>query len=216
MAIDVGIKNLAICIMSRTTEGYKVIYWKCLSVLEPRKCPGVQKNGVICNKICSVRSIVNQETYCKRHIPAGHRTRRYQPKSEMTWHNIANGIHHTLNVERAEWPEAIDTCLIELQPKINQRMKFVSHIIFGYMASTNLPKTLKFVRASKKLKAYKGPEPIVANGVSAYKRRKNLAVKHVEYFLDTTVCGGGLDHEFRTVTKKDDLSDAFLMAYQGF
>ena len=109
--------------------------------------------------------------------------------------------------------------VIELQPKINQKMKFTSHIIYGKLVELykNTDTTIRFVRASQKLKAYTGPE-IVCKLKGSYPRRKWLSIQYTRWFLENRFHPDQKEKwltEFLTCGKADDRSDTFLMALNG-
>jgi hypothetical protein len=106
---------------------------------------------------------------------------------------------------------------IELQPKINQKMKFVSHILYGkfvelYLDSKNIE--IRFVRASQKLKAYTGPFIECNHLKNKYSQRKWLSIQYTNWFLENKTSKKQYDKWnvfFQSCTKKDDLSDVYLM-----
>src|SRR6476469_8361822 len=87
LAIDVGIKNLAMCIMScedkKDLKTYKIHYWNNCNVLDETKlCPETMKNGNVCGKKCSMRS--GRDSYtCKTHADAC--AKKYTPKKVQAY-----------------------------------------------------------------------------------------------------------------------------------
>ena len=109
----------------------------------------------------------------------------------------------------------ISKILIELQPKINNKMKFVSHIIYGKFVELykEYPSVqIRFVRATQKLKCYNGPI-VECTLKGEYARGKYLSVKYVEWLLQRYG-----DNEknwkswFDSLSKKDDAADCMLFA----
>jgi hypothetical protein len=123
--------------------------------------------------------------------------------------------------QHTELFKRINTILIELQPKCNPKMLFTSHILYGklvelYSAPTIVSTpTIKFVRASQKLKAYTGPA-IECPLKGAYAKRKWLSVKYGFWFLENKFSKEQQDIWLPTLTTKtnklDDMMDCFLMA----
>lgn len=112
--------------------------------------------------------------------------------------------------------ENLSKISIELQPKINQKMKFTSHIIYGKLVELmkNTKCEIRFVRASQKLKAYTGPE-IKCSIKNAYKKRKFLSVEYTKWFLENKFNKEQRDCWYPILenhSKKDDISDTYLMA----
>ena len=105
---------------------------------------------------------------------------------------------------------------IELQPKINQKMKFISHIIYGKLVELyyNTTTTIRFVRAAQKLKAYNGPI-LQCNLKSSYAKRKWLSIQYTNWFLENRFCENEKlkwhDH-FNNHKKRDDMGDTLLMS----
>lgn len=70
-SIDVGIKNLAICILEVHPDSFlngKIVYWNCISLLnEISKVPCYEKNCKSNSKYV-VGSDVNKKHYCLKHI----------------------------------------------------------------------------------------------------------------------------------------------------
>jgi len=109
---------------------------------------------------------------------------------------------------------SITNILIELQPKVNRKAIFTSHILYGKFVElykhTNIP--IRFVRASQKLKAYTGP-PIKCNLKGAYAQRKWLSIQYGNWFLINKFSKEQQDKWLPTLTGKlDDRMDCFLMA----
>ena len=98
-------------------------------------------------------------------------------------------------------------------------MKFTSHIIYGKLVElykeTNT--TVRFVRASQKLKAYTGPS-IECKLKGSYAKRKWLSIQYTNWFLENKF---DLEQSntwlpfFENHSKKDDVSDTMLMAING-
>ena len=113
--------------------------------------------------------------------------------------------------------DQVDKVVIELQPKVNNKMKLVSHLIYGKLVEIYLSKpttTIRFVRASQKLKGYCGPT-IECKLKGAYAKRKFLSVQYTLWFLDHLFSSEEANKWkdlFNSHSKKDDLGDVFLMA----
>ena len=123
--------------------------------------------------------------------------------------------------ENSDLFDKVTKVLIELQPKINNKMKLISHLIYGKFVELfiNNPKTtIRFVRAAQKLKAYKGPI-IMCNLKGAYARRKYLSIQYTKWFLNNKFSKEEKEKwldVFLSNNKQDDLGDVFLMAINGF
>jgi hypothetical protein len=113
----------------------------------------------------------------------------------------------------------IKSIIIELQPKMARKMIFVSHIIYGKLVELfmDTETSIRFVRASQKLKAYTGPE-IECKLKGSYAKRKWLSIQYTKWFLENKMerveNEKWLNH-FLQHGKKDDMSDCYLMCING-
>ena len=235
LTIDPGILNLSACIMTCTDkknlETYNIELWNVYDVIDAENynCEGLQKSGKICGKKCGYKYKSDDLKIfiycCKSHFPKNIKIEKcniFKKKLISTYllHDIAKSIItkiQELYNDNKENFQKVNHVIIELQPGFNKKMVFVSHIIYGKLTElyrdTNT--TIKFVRASQKLRAYTG-EPIECKLKGAYPRRKFLSVKYGYWFLENK-----FNQEQRELwkpilddkkVKADDKTDVFLMA----
>ena len=235
LTVDVGLRNLAFCIGElNKEEKFDIHLWNVYNTLESdlinETCKSVQKNGKICSKKCLYKYQKGDETIysCKKHFPKDIPIKKtntiVQKKIESyLLQDIASIVlKRVQNVfdNNKELFLKLDKILIELQPKINQKMKFVSHILYGKfveLLDINLENTkkveIRFVRASQKLKAYTGPY-IECKLKSKYSQRKWLSIQYTIWFLEnktSTQQYRKWNDFYQSCPKKDDLSDVYLM-----
>jgi hypothetical protein len=73
-AWDVGIKNLAFCIINKNEKGFEIDKWEVINIVEditkPLTCCSKIKSGAICGKKAKYGGIINKEFfhYCKIHM----------------------------------------------------------------------------------------------------------------------------------------------------
>lgn len=241
LTIDVGLRNLAMCIMSAEDKTdistYKIHLWDTYNTLEndDYTCNGVQKNGSICGKKCGFKYLKEQVVNycCKMHFPKDLMSGKkidnkyiFKKKAinDYLLQDIARIVLQKLQFiydSNNELFRSVTQVLIELQPKVNQKMKFTSHILYGKLvelyAKDNSKTTIRFVRASQKLKAYTGPV-IECKLKSSYSKRKWLSIEYCRWFLETKFnkneCNTWLS-ELNNSIKKDDMCDVMLMAING-
>lgn len=232
LAIDIGLKNLAMCLMSCTDKSdlktYKIHLWDVFDILETDKikeCSNLQKNGKVCNKKCNYK-YKNNETHdivycCKLHFPKSikiNNTHKVVEKKMKDYllQDIAKCVVIKLQSIYDENPifKEITSIIIELQPKINPKMKFTSHIVYGKLVELykDTDTTIRFVRASTKLRAYTGPH-VECKLKGDYAKRKWLSVQYCKWILNNEFN----DEEkekwqsiFESFKKKDDASDVSL------
>ncbi len=224
LTIDVGIKNLGIIIMSGNKSVFNIHFWDNINTIEhiPNKCRFILKNGNVCNKKCTYKC--GKDVSCKRHskelkFPQKINTNMSKLTLQVIVKKVINCINDLIHSNK-ELINCVDKVLIELQPRINQKMKLISHVLFGkfveYFNNINKNTTLvRFVSASKKLKvSYKGPS-IESKLKSKYSIRKYKSVEYTRWYLKEK-----FNEEQRIKwlyileehKKKSDLADAFLMA----
>ena len=237
-SIDVGIRNLAMCVMQNNPSDpknmtkYTIKLWDVFNLLDndTHLCAGQTKKGQVCGKKCSLtwcdENSVTKHFSCKTHFPK-HITltarNKYAPKkvNDYLLQDIALVVISKMNelfVTYKDVVSSLDKVVIELQPKVNNKMKFISHIIYGkfveFFSQCEKKTTVRFVRAAQKLKAYTGPA-LNCTLKGAYAKRKWLSVQYTNWFLTDKFCSEQKEcwvQFLQTHSKADDLCDTFLMA----
>ena len=239
VTIDVGLKNLAMCIMSAETannlETYKIHLLDVYNTLEPEPsvCKGLLKSGELCGnkamyKYAQPTLVGDTETHytCKKHFPKDiNITERNKLKTKKVDDFLLQDITLIVILKLREIFEQnkelftqVTKVFIELQPKINAKMKLVSHIIYGefvrYYHDNKKGTMVRFVRAATKLRAYTGPV-IECKLKGAYAKRKWLSIQYTKWILknkfNTSESQKWLPI-IETHTKADDLCDCFCYA----
>jgi hypothetical protein len=235
LSIDIGIKNLAMCIMNCTDKTdistFNIHLWDVYNVLQSDSdnqiCQALKKNKGICNKKClyTYKTGHNELVYsCKTHIPKEYKTKAQLIKQKKVVDFLLQDIA-TLFIKKIldiyathqSLFNQLTHIIIELQPKINQKMKFISHILYGKLVELffNKPNTsIRFVRASQKLKAYTGPT-LECTLKGYYAKRKWLSIQYSKWFLENKFSSEEKQKWLPLLdntTKRDDLSDTLLMA----
>ncbi len=227
---DVGLRNLALCIIStldkRDISKYKIEMWDVFNILDQDdfKCKSYLKNGKVCNKKCSMKYFKDNitEYSCKLHFPkdiSKNRSNNFKRKTidKYQLQDIAKAFINKIEelYNNNEIFRQITDIQIELQPTINQKMKFTSHILYGKLVDlykhTNT--TIKFVRAEYKLKVYTGPY-IECKIKNPYKRRKWLSIEYAKWILENKfniLEKNKWSWVFDNYKKLDDISDTFCM-----
>jgi hypothetical protein len=210
-------------------------------------CNSIQKSGKVCGKKCSFKYVSEETNEpkgseeielkgsdtepkiviysCKTHFPKKFNCKlkehNFKKKSidDYLLQDIAKCVLCKIQeiYDNFLFELNLTNIFIELQPKINRKAVFTSHIIYGKLvemySNTNIP--IRFVRASQKLKAYIGPT-IECKLKGAYAKRKWLSIQYTKWFLENK-----FSEEQRSMWlpffenlkgKKDDASDTFLMA----
>jgi hypothetical protein len=204
---------------------YTIHLWDTFNTLDSDdyKCQGTLKNGKICNHKCSYKYGSPLVYCCKKHFPKEltmTKANEFKKKKvdDYLLQDIALVFIQRIQLiydTNKELFSNLKSIGIELQPKMNRKMVFTSHILYGKLVEMfhdSIP--IRFIRASQKLKAYTGPE-VVCTLKGAYAKRKWLSIQYCIWFLKEKF--NKKQHEswlphFQDHSKKDDLSDVFLMA----
>lgn len=224
MCCDPGLKNFSLCVMN---SQYEILLWDVYNVLDSDNftCQGIFKNNKICNRKCTMKyNKDNNLIYtCKSHFPKDIKKTKqneYKKKNidEYLLQDIAKSFNkyiQDLYDENSVFKQ-LDSILIELQPSCNKKMIFISHILYGKLVELykDTTTTIKFVRASQKLKAYTGPH-IECKLKGAYAKRKWLSVQYGYWILENKFSNEQRDlwlPFLNSKTKRDDIFDVFNMA----
>ena len=238
ISIDIGIRNLAFCAMDCTDKtdlnSYSIHFWDVINTLEDPEdtvCKSIQKNGKVCGKKSGYKYRQDDDNIihcCKLHFPKTifiEKSNIYKQKLIKNYllQDIAKIVLDKMNcvyTENIDIFEKATQIIIELQPSMNQKMKMISHILYGKLVELyrDTKTTIRFVRASQKLKAYTG-EYIECKLKGAYAQRKWLGVRYSEYFLKNKFSDEQREKWLSALddrkNKKDDVCDCFLMAING-
>lgn len=195
-----------------------VLYWEVLNVFdEDLHCQGHLKD----KRECGFKAVNKTDAlvYCKKHTPKNAKVKKIKARlvKSIPLQEIASRLHATFDEfvkNTRETLVKVEKVYIELQPKINNKMKFSSHIIFSKFVEffRDGKTSVVFESARNKLKVYKGPD-IACNLKTAYSRRKYTGIEHTKKLLARVENGESLLLEFEKNKKKDDLADCFLMCF---
>lgn len=219
LAIDVGLKNMGVCIASPTLTGQtKIIKWAVQDVfnLSPQKCMCLTKKCKVCGKnaLWVSDTVVSCKTHANPLVCVPLQCQKTPTKS-MCHNQIAVNTIKAIEAFVADHTD-IDVCVIEQQPCINQRMRFVSHVLFTRMIMMGCP-DVRFKRATAKLRIFKNMHsdcptmatPSVLQCRPGYARRKHLSVLCTRWALENVIDEPD-DWKvfFESHNKKDDLADS--------
>lgn len=239
LSIDIGIKNLSLCMMNCTDKTnvstYSIHLWDVYNTLEDdHNCISLQKSGKICDKKCSLKYTVDNNIFytCKTHFPNDmlpiKKENNYKPKLIKNYllQDLSKIILTKLNEiynSNQNLFNQLTQIIIELQPTFNPSMKLISHIIYGKLIDLQMINklhnncTIKFVRASQKLCAYTGPN-IECKLKGKYAQRKFLSICYTKWFLENKFSKEQKEKWLPLLELKKtkaDMSDTLLMAING-
>ena len=212
LGIDIGLRNMSMCVI---TEDRQILLWDVYDILA--------EDTVLCDT-CSrnAKYIKDSLTFCGTHFKGDKKVKKNQVKKkkvkQYSLQEIASKVISRVNTILEDNKEIFDqltSCILELQPAINPKMKFTSHILYGKLCDIFLDKScsIKFERANQKLKKYTGDKGQYIK--NTYKNRKMKAIEYVNNILQGDCLSNGADYVdyFSNIKKKDDASDALLIAF---
>lgn len=229
-SFDIGIKNLAFCVMQYNQESpngkkYNIIEWRnvdltdtqgisnkiCQSYLKTKK----DKNG---NKIrCKnpAKISVEDKVYCAIHNPDKKKNKinKKQKAYNIPLKKVCITLIKKLDEYEHIWENEVDQIIIETQFKKNRKMICQSNLVYSYfilkhiMKQESRIKDVKYINARNKLKVYKGPKINLTYTNKKYHRKK-LAVEHCKHIIRGDK--KHLTYLKKYPNKKDDLCDCFL------
>lgn len=224
VSIDIGIKNLAYCIMSKCDEPkdgneYEIHDWKVINLLEEDYggCEGIIKSGKNKGNKCGKQSKIkteDDEYYCTVHNPDKEKYKPRVPKktTNIDLQSLCIKIHETLESNRKLF-DNVEEVIIEQQIKKSPKNIQVSHLVYsffiicGVLNEDSPIKKVRFVSSSNKLKVYEGPA-LTCHLKDKKAQRKWLACRHCEYIIRNDE--KWIEYLESLPRKKDDLSDCFL------
>ena len=209
LSFDVGIKNLAYCLLD--TETKSIDDWNIINISVDPTCEHVNK-GKCCDKIAKKMIKDSGFKLCTSHCKIKmykDKKMRNVPKLENPTLSLGRQIVKKLD-EKKNFLN-MDVVCIENQPALkNPTMKSVQMIIYSYFLMNGLAKDIQMINARNKLKVYTGPK-INCDIKETYKRNKFLAIKYCDYMIRENPHIDSVFHQlYDDSKKKDDLSDAYL------
>lgn len=228
ISFDVGIKNLAYCIIEKENDNFKILNWNIINIMEDEinnyeKCNYNKKNK-ICNNKASVYVEESQNKYyfCNKSICQKDLINLYPNNKIHKIKNINLKSYSLLNISSNLIKKLhlikdiilnVDEVLIENQPVLkNPTMKSIQMIIYGFFIDYGYNKTninIHLFSARDKLKLYNGPQIDVSHIKNNYTKRKFLSIEYTKYYIKDSEF---LDF-FLNSKKKDDLADCFIQGY---
>ena len=214
LSFDVGIKNLAYCLID--SEKNTIEDWGILNISVDPVCDHIMKGLTQCDK--SAKFMVNQTKLCSSHQKLKcyrDKSSKKIPKTKNPVFEIGKQIIECLD----EKPNFLETnvVLIENQPALkNPTMKSVQMMVYMYFMVKGVScddssmKDIQMINARNKLKAYTGP-PIPCEIKDRYKKTKFLGIQYCSSMIqDNEFIEDKYKKLFQESKKKDDLADAYL------
>ena len=215
LSFDVGIKNLAYCLIDNTEN--TIEDWGILNISIDPQCQHVnKKNGLQCDK--SSKFVSDNFCLCSSHkILKCYKDLHFKNIKKQKNPILLLGKNMVQILDNKEKFLEVDHVLIENQPALkNPTMKTVQMILYSYFLINGVSKkdkplnNIEMINARNKLKVYKGP-PIECKIKNKYNKTKYLGIQYCNYMINEN---DKIDQKYRELfekcKKKDDLSDAYL------
>ena len=213
LSFDVGIKNLAYCLLD--SKDNSIDDWGILNIsvdpvcehqMKHRECDNTAKKMIkdtgfrLCTSHCKNKQYKDKKL-------------RNVPKLKNPMFELGKSIVKKLN-EKPNFVH-VDIVCIENQPALkNPTMKSVQMILYSYFLMNGSMEDIQMINARNKLKVYKGPHvicPYEDNKKNKYKINKYLAIKYCGNMIKENEKIDKKFHElYDSSKKKDDLADCYL------
>ena len=214
LSFDVGIKNLAYCLLN--SHDKSIDDWGIINISVDPTCDHVIK-GKTCDK--TAKKMIKDTGFklCSAHCKLkAYKDKKCKNVPKLDNHMLSLGKQIVKTLDDKENFLKVDIICIENQPALkNPTMKSVQMLLYSYflvngITTDKLVSNILMINARNKLKVYTGPE-IECDINDTYKRNKFLAIKYCDYMIKDN---DKIDKKYHKLydesKKKDDLSDAYL------
>jgi hypothetical protein len=248
VSIDVGIRNLAVCALNtdtKTIDFWRVINLLqdeddiINGKIALDKCECSNKDGKKCN--FSAKFIISSpsskvQRVCKKHSGdssggggGSGSTQSPRPIAELKQKKVKTlDLQKLCTLMCSTFVEiskkdfnlfGADHIVIELQPKLNPKMKTLSNMIYTCFVihCSNPSVRILFINAKHKLHSYDGPFIESGHLKGKYEKTKYTGRKQCEHYLNENKTLHTHLVFFQKSKKQDDLADSFLQGvwYSG-
>jgi len=231
LSFDVGIKNLAYCLMSKTEEVYKIYNWGIINIadgiVELNNNSEVDTIFITDYKKLKINELKSYMTKYNLDTIGNKKDLLYRCEVFLKDKKLLklkkcrgmdlSDIGEILYQQLQQYPDflEVDYIVIENQPVLkNPTMKSIQMILYSYFLFEKMKQLdkyqyqIKLISAKNKLKVYDGPEiKHLYNLKSDYALTKKLGIEYCKYMIRDDI--EQLNY-LTTHDKKDDLCDSFL------
>lgn len=224
LSFDIGVKNLAYCMMNYEKGSLKrnILYWDVVNLIpesKPHVCEGRLKSTEVCGKRANFEYKLPTESeyksYCKTHLPEKDKGIPIKLKKISKVSNQELNLALVKELNKMPFLLDCDEIVLEHQPSKNPRMKNLSFMIYSYFTIrgfVDFPKcklkVIQFrqINSDKKLSLYDGP-PITCILKRPYDQNKFYSKHYCEYLNKDDKKWSDF---YNSHKKQDDLADCFL------
>lgn len=216
LSFDIGIKNLAYCVLCEKTKNIKD--WGIINISCDEQCEHVNTKGIRCEKSATyIIDNLNENKsikICTSHVKLkqykNEKSKKIRSKNSM--HNL--GKNMVKQLDKNSLFLDCDTVIVENQPSLkNPTMKSIQMMVYSYFLIRSNPTILEMINARNKLKVYTGPSlkdkcPYTDTKTNRYKRNKWFAIEYCKHMIKNEK--KQFVDLYETSKKRDDLSDCYL------
>ena len=210
ISIDVGIKNLGLCILCINDGTIDIVDWQTVSLVGDvsKTCDGYTSSKGKC--VNNAKYILGNECYCgihKKEKATLIKKKKAEKESMVTLGKNMKGVFDEIMCDVS----GIEIVLIENQiSPIANRMKTIQGMIMQYFIMNGLER-IEMISSQNKLKIYDDyvneAKKQIGNG-NSYNVRKKTGIMLTDHILSVNKDWEPYHNLF--VGKKDDLADSFL------
>ena len=229
LGIDIGIKNLSLCIYN--IKNKEIIYWDSISVIPCENGGGDFSN----DENCSYCKFKPKFWYKKLGTGNIYLCTRHSKKEKLELDEVLKEIK-TAKVKNYKIQDLayftmqkmnelfesnssefslVNKVRIELQPKFNPKMKLISHVIYTKLIDhykNNI--NISFITAKSKMKVVFSDKTYYVQYPfkNTYPERKKLAINYTIHFVKNNILNNTMWLDLlHKPGKRDDLCDALLI-----
>ena len=206
ISIDVGIKNLGLCIFCiNNDDTIDIVKWQTISLMGGviRKCDGYTSSKSKCENVAKYK--FENECFCGVHKKKGAIEIKKKNAEKVNMVTLGKNMKDVFD-ELLFDISGVEIVLIENQiSPIANRMKTIQGMTAQYFINKNINNVV-FVSSFNKLKLF-------SNKKLSYREKKKLSVEITTKFLNEVSNLKSWSSFFLASKKKDDLADCFLQGY---
>ena len=211
ISIDVGIKNLGLCILCINDGTIDIVHWQTVSLVGDvsKTCDGYTSSKGKC--VNNAKYTLGNECYCgihKKEKATLIKKKKAEKESMVTLGKNMKGVFDEIMCDVS----GIEIVLIENQiSPIANRMKTIQGMIMQYFIMNGLER-IEMISSQNKLKIYDDyvneAKKKIGNG-NSYNVRKKTGIMLTDHILSVNKHWHPY-HSLFVGKKKDDLADSFL------
>ncbi|AXN90942.1 putative Holliday junction resolvase [Namao virus] len=198
LSFDIGIRNLAYCILQKTEDLADIICWELVDLQYYLTCEECHQTAT---RVTSTNILL-----CTDHSKKSDTSEASVCRSKE-YRYIA--LHKFLKQNKKIFA-SVDHVIIENQTRANFIMRSMQEVLYAWFVYHNInhKQVIKFIHPSYKLKSIVTPKDVTPK--SRYRYLKKASIEYATRLIKTEICDEHWESYLATLRKKDDLCDCFL------